>query len=82
RERLPHAVIVLGGVFNGKPGLVAMVTPGVKVNASNLVRKLAATIGGGGGGRSDLAQAGGRFPEKLGEALAQTVPLVRADLSH
>ncbi|HVB97218.1 MAG TPA: alanine--tRNA ligase [Chloroflexota bacterium] len=82
RERVSHAVIVLGSVFNGKPGLVAMVSPGVDVNAINLVRQLATTIGGGGGGRPDVAQAGGRFPDKLGEALAQTVPLVRAGLKR
>jgi alanyl-tRNA synthetase len=80
RERAGRGVVVLGSVFNGKPGLVAMVTPGVGVNASDLVRKVAGTIGGSGGGRPDLAQAGGRFPEKLSEALDQVVPLVRAQL--
>jgi len=82
RDRSGRGVVVLGSVFNGKPGLVAMVTPGVTVNASDLVRKVAATIGGSGGGRPDVAQAGGRFPDKLGEALDQVVPLVRAQLTR
>src|SRR5581483_11141184 len=80
RERAGRGVVVLGSVINGKPGLVAMVTPGVGVNASDLVRKVAGTIGGSGGGRPDIAQAGGRFPDKLDEALGQVVPLVRAQL--
>jgi alanyl-tRNA synthetase len=82
RERAGRGVVVLGSVINGKPGLVAMVTPGVRVNASELVRKVASTIGGSGGGRPDVAQAGGRFPEKLDEALDQVVPLVRAQLER
>ncbi len=82
RERAGRGVVVLGSVINGKPGLVAMVTPGVGVNASELVRKVAGTIGGSGGGRPDVAQAGGRFPEKLDEALGQVVPLVRAQLER
>ncbi|HVC31939.1 MAG TPA: alanine--tRNA ligase [Chloroflexota bacterium] len=82
RERAGRGVVVLGSVFNGKPGLVAMVTPGVAVNASELVRKVAGAIGGSGGGRPDVAQAGGRFPDKLNEALDQVVPLVRTLLAH
>lgn len=82
RERAGRGVVVLGSVFNGKPGLVAMVTPGVRVNASKLVRTVAATIGGSGGGRPDVAQAGGRYPEKLDDALRQVVPLVKAQLAH
>ncbi|MGH2461390.1 MAG: alanine--tRNA ligase [Chloroflexota bacterium] len=80
RERAGRGVVVLGSVFNGKPGLVAMVTPGVGVNASELVKKVAGTIGGSGGGRPDVAQAGGRYPEKLEQALQEVVPFVRARL--
>ena len=80
RERAGRGVVVLGSIFNGKPGLVAMVTPGVEVNASELVRKVAGTIGGSGGGRPDVAQAGGRYPEKLEQALQEVLPFVRARL--
>lgn len=82
RSRIRRGVIVLGSVLGGKPALIAMVTPGVAINASDLVKKVAAIVGGSGGGRPDLAQAGGRFPEKLGEALQQVVPLVRGQLGR
>lgn len=82
RGRIDRGVVVLGSIFNGKPGLIVMVTPGVPINASTLVRQIAATIGGSGGGRPDLAQAGGRYPDKLGEALDQAVPLVRAEVGQ
>ncbi|MBX6770839.1 MAG: alanine--tRNA ligase [Chloroflexi bacterium] len=82
RDRVQRGVVVLGSVFNGRPGLVAMVTPGVGINAADLARTVAIRIGGSGGGRPDLAQAGGRHPEKLSEALAEVVPYVRAHLGR
>jgi len=82
RNRLGPSVVVLASVFDGKPSIVAMVTPNVKVNASELVRKIAPTIGGSGGGRPDMAQAGGRYPEKLHDALREVVPLVSQQLTN
>ncbi len=67
------AVVVLGGDFGGKAGLVALVSKGVVelgVSAAELIRTAAPVVGGGGGGRDDMAQAGGKDPSKLGEALA------------
>ena len=81
RSRLAPSVVVLGSVFDGKPTIVAMVTPGVKVNASDVVRAIAPTIGGSGGGRPEMAQAGGRFAEKLPEALKEVAPLVHRQLT-
>jgi alanyl-tRNA synthetase len=76
RDKLGSAVVVVGAVVDDKPQLVAAVTPDLLargMHAGNLVREAAKLMGGGGGGRPDLAQAGGKDPAKLAEALA-TVP--------
>ncbi|MGE5675008.1 MAG: alanine--tRNA ligase, partial [Mycobacterium leprae] len=77
RNKLGSGVVVLGAVAaEGKVNLVAAVTAdlaGKKVHAGNLVKQVAAICGGGGGGRPDMATAGGKDPAKLGEAL-QAVP--------
>jgi alanyl-tRNA synthetase len=73
RNRLGSVVIVLGAVMEGKPNFVAAVTPDLVergLQAGTLVKKVARVVGGGGGGRPTLAQAGGRDPERMGEALA------------
>jgi alanyl-tRNA synthetase len=51
------------------------------INAGSLARDAAKVMGGGGGGRPDMAQAGGRQPEKLDQALASVPDLVRAAIS-
>ena len=62
----------LGWVDEGKVGLLAAVTDDLtkKVEAGKLVGEAAKVVGGRGGGRKDMAQAGGSDPGKLGEALA------------
>ncbi len=73
RDKLGSAVVVVGAVIDDKPQLVAAVTPDLLVrgmHTGNLVREAAKVMGGGGGGRPDLAQAGGKESSKLGEALA------------
>ncbi|MDF2935450.1 MAG: alanyl-tRNA synthetase [Paenibacillaceae bacterium] len=72
RAKLGSAVIVLGSVQEDKVNLVAAVTPDLVakgLHAGKLVKEAAARCGGGGGGRPDMAQAGGKDPSKLGEAL-------------
>jgi len=71
KERLKSAAIVLGAVSDGKVSLIAGVTADVaaKVNAGELVNFVAQQVGGKGGGRADMAQAGGTEPAKLGGAL-------------
>ncbi len=80
RDKLGSAVVVLGGVFNGRPALIAMVTQDLVdrgLNASDIVREAAKQMGGGGGGQARLAQAGGRDASKLDEALAGAVDAVK-----
>jgi len=82
RNRLGSAVIVLGAVIEGKPNFVAAVTDdlvGRGVKAGDLIKQVARIVGGGGGGRPTLAQAGGRDPNRLGEAL-ESVPSAVAGL--
>lgn len=72
RDRLQSGVIVLGAVVDGAPALLAMVTPDVVkrgVKAGDIIREIAPHIDGRGGGRPELAEAGGKKPEGLGEAL-------------
>ncbi len=72
RERLKSAVIVLGTVHDNKPGFVAMVTPDLVsrgLHAGELVKQVAAITGGSGGGKSTMAQAGGKDKNRVDEAL-------------
>ena len=72
RARLGSGVVVLGVRQEGKVTLIAAVTDDLKarVPAGKLLKALAGLVGGSGGGRDDFAQAGGKEPERLPEALA------------
>ncbi len=83
RDRVSAGVMVLGIVSEGKPQLLAAVTDDLVkrgLKAGDLVKQVAQVVGGGGGGRPQLATAGGRDPGKLDEALAKVVNLVREAL--
>ena len=70
--------------MEGNPLLVTMVTQDLVdkgLHAGNLARDTAKVMGGGGGGRPDMAQAGGRQPEKLDQALQGVAGLVREELA-
>jgi alanyl-tRNA synthetase len=75
KERLKSAAIVLGSTDGGKVTLIAGVTSDLtgKIKAGDLVNHVATQVGGKGGGRPDMAQAGGTEPAKLPAAL-QSVP--------
>ena len=80
RDREPRGVAVLGTVNDGRPLLIAGVSQALVdegVHAGNIIREIARIVGGGGGGRPQLAQAGGRDPRKLQEALTAVEQLVR-----
>ena len=84
KAKMASAVVVLGAVVNGSPMLVAMVTSDLVskgLHAGNMVREAAGVMGGSGGGRPEMAQAGGRRAEKLDEALGGVPELVRRGLS-
>jgi alanyl-tRNA synthetase len=83
RNRLGSVVTVLGAVIDGKPNLVAAVTPDLVergLKAGTLIQQIAKVVGGGGGGRPTLAQAGGRDATKLGEALALVPKLIEEQI--
>ena len=71
RERLGSGIVLVGSVMDGKVNLVAAVTKDLtkRFHAGKLVQEVARAVGGGGGGRPDLAQAGGKEPAKLDSAL-------------
>jgi len=73
RGRLNSGVVVLGRADGGKASLLVAVTEDLKkkIPAGDLVRSLGKIIGGGGGGRPDMAEAGGKNPERLDEALQE-----------
>ncbi len=82
KDKLGSAAIVLATVADGKVSLVAGVTADLtsKVKAGELVNFVAQQVGGKGGGRPDMAQAGGTQPEHLGNALAGVQAWVNAKL--
>lgn len=85
RDNVPSGTAVLATVNKGKPLLIAAVTKDLiprGLKAGDLVREVAKVVGGGGGGRPDMAQAGGKDPAKLPEALALVPQLVEAALKE
>jgi alanyl-tRNA synthetase len=83
RQRVPSGVVVLGSVFENRPHFVASVTEDLVLrglDAGKIVKAVAKVVGGGGGGKATLAQAGGKDPSRLNEALAQVRPLLESTL--
>ncbi len=82
KDKLKSAVILLASVNDGKVSLIAGVTADAtsKVKAGELVNMVAQQVGGKGGGRPDMAQAGGTQPENLAEALVSVTAWVQGKL--
>ncbi len=83
RQRYPSGVAVLGTVVDGRPMLVASVTDDLVkrgFSAGEIVKALGPVIGGSGGGRPQMAQAGGKDPARLSEAIDAVLPLVEKKL--
>ncbi len=81
RNDIGSGIVILGAVIEGRPAMMAMATRDVAesgFDAGGLVREAAKAMGGGGGGRADLGQAGGRFPDKLPDAIRAAEEGVRA----
>ena len=80
KQKLDCAVIVLASAADGKVNIIAMATPeAIKkgAHAGNIIREVAKTCGGGGGGKPDSAQAGGKDASRLADALALVKTLIK-----
>lgn len=83
RAKLGSGVVVLGSASDGRVNFVAMASKDVVakgVHAGNLLREVARIAAGGGGGRPDMAQAGGKDPSKLEQALVYSLQVVAQQL--
>jgi alanyl-tRNA synthetase len=83
KDKLKSCAVVLGSTEGGKVTLIAGVTADLtaRIKAGELVNFVAQQVGGKGGGRPDMAQAGGTEPENLGQALAGVVEWVKGKLA-
>lgn len=84
KEKLGEGVVVLLSAKDGKVSMVAMATDGAiakGAHAGNLIKGIAALVGGGGGGRPNMAQAGGKNPAGIPAAIAETEKVLAGMLS-
>ncbi|MCM3730852.1 alanine--tRNA ligase [Fictibacillus nanhaiensis] len=80
KNKLQSGIVILGAENQGKVNIVAGVTKDLVskgYHAGKLVKEVAVRCGGGGGGRPDMAQAGGKDPEKLEEGIDSAVELIK-----
>lgn len=83
RDHLQCGVVTLGAVTGDKVNFVVMATKEAVaqgVHAGNIVKNVAKVAGGGGGGRPDMAQAGGKQPEKIGLALQSAIEVIHEQI--
>jgi alanyl-tRNA synthetase len=78
KDKIKSGIVVLGSLAGSKVLLIAVVTKDLtdRFHAGNIVNQVASIVGGSGGGRPDMAQAGGTKPEKLDEALEKVYEVV------
>lgn len=84
KEKISSGVILLASEAEGKVNFIAIVTKDIiakGIHAGNLVKEAAKATGGGGGGRPDMAQAGGKNPEKIKDALEAVEKLLKSQLN-
>jgi alanyl-tRNA synthetase len=79
KAKIKSGVVVIASTSDGKVQVVVAVTPDLtsRVKAGQVVKEIAPIVGGGGGGRPDFAEAGGKQPEKVDEMLAASEGVVR-----
>ena len=83
KEKLGEGVVVLASNTDGKVNLIAMATDGAMKNgahAGNLIKGIAALVGGGGGGRPNMAQAGGKNPEGIDKAIEEAKTVLEGQI--
>ena len=82
KKKAPSSVIVLGFAEGDKATLFAAVTDDLvsKIGAADLLRQISPIIDGGGGGRPNMAQAGGKKPDKLDDAIAKAAEIIKTKL--
>jgi alanyl-tRNA synthetase len=83
RDQIGSGVVVLGSGSEGKASLCVAVTKDLtaKIKAGDIVKQLAPIVGGGGGGKPDMAMAGGKDPDKIGDAIGQAGSVVEGLLA-
>ena len=84
KEKLGEGVVVIASSANDKVNLIAMATDGAMkqgAHAGNLIKGIAALVGGGGGGRPNMAQAGGKDPAGIDAAIAKAKEVAAAQLA-
>jgi alanyl-tRNA synthetase len=84
KDKFAKGVAVLGAVAQGKVFLLVGVTQELipRLHAGNLIKEIVREVGGSGGGRSDMAQAGGNRPDKLKDALDLAEKIIREKLAE
>lgn len=83
KEKLGEGIVVLASVTDGKVSLMATATDGAQkmgAHAGNLIKVIASIVGGGGGGRPNMAQAGGKNPAGVDEAIAKVAEVVESQI--
>lgn len=83
KEKLGEGVIVLISDKDGKVNMVAMATEGAMgqgAHAGNLIKGIASLVGGGGGGRPNMAQAGGKNPAGVDDAIAESARVLEGQI--
>lgn len=83
KEKLGEGVVVLASAGEGKVSLMATATDGAMkmgAHAGNLVKGIAGCVGGGGGGRPNMAQAGGKNPAGISDALAKSAEVLEGQI--
>ena len=85
KQKLGEAFIVFASQVGEKVNLIAMATDGAMkkgAHAGNLIKEVASIVGGGGGGRPNMAQAGGKNPAKIPEALAHAKTVMEQQIKN
>ena len=83
KEKLGEGVVVLASAKDGKVNLIAMATDAAMkqgAHAGNLIKGIAALVGGGGGGRPNMAQAGGKNPAGIDAAIAEAAKVLAGQI--